>query len=76
MSTFIIEIPEIHWSKRKIEASTIEEAFAKAAAAEDNEELALVYSFTADPETKAWTGSPADKPAESYRFDGQTVTKA
>lgn len=74
MATFIIDVPEVHISRRRVEADTIEEAFEQAASA--GTEIDLFYHETVEPDDQAWTGHLEGNEDDRRRYDGQDVTKS
>jgi hypothetical protein len=73
MAKFIIEVPELHWSRREIEADTIGDAFRKTNKGAEFKEIGLVFDRTFSPEEQIWEGHSADNEANKYRFDGEYV---
>jgi len=72
-STFIIEIPELHWSKREVEADSIEEAFRTANADAAFKEVGLQFDHSFLPDGQSWEGYSTNNEELRYRFDGGVV---
>ncbi|GGG87020.1 hypothetical protein [Edaphobacter dinghuensis] len=73
MAIFIIEVPELHWSKREIDAGSIGDAFRKANTDTEFNEIGLQFDRSFLPDEQAWEGYSAENENLKYRFDGQTV---
>jgi hypothetical protein len=73
MAKFVIEVPELHWSKREIDADSIGDAFRKVNAGEDYREIGLDFDRSFLPDEQLWQGHPADDEQDKYRFDGESV---
>jgi hypothetical protein len=56
MAKFEIEVPELHWATKEVEAETIEEAFKKVLENNEDAETACEYSRTFEPSEVHWEG--------------------
>ena len=56
MAKFEIEVPELHWATKEVEAETIEEAFKKVLENNEDAETASEYSRTFEPSEVHWDG--------------------
>ena len=56
MAKFEIEVPELHWATKEVEAETIEEAFKKILENNEDAETACEYSRTFEPSEVHWDG--------------------
>ena len=61
MARFEIEVPELHWATKEVEAETIEEAFKKALEGDEDAETACEYSRTFEPSEVHWEGRQLPK---------------
>lgn len=73
MATFIIEIPELYWSKREVGADSIKEAFRKANTDAAFKEVALQFDRSFSPDEQSWEGYSTNNEELKYRFDGELV---
>src|ERR1035438_7642331 len=58
MAKFEIEVPELHWATKEVEAETIEDAFRKVLAGDEESETSVEYSRTFEPSEVHW--APAE----------------
>ena len=56
MAKFEIEVPELHWATKEVEAETIEDAFRKVLAGDEESETSVEYSRTFEPSEVHWEG--------------------
>ena len=61
MARFEIEVPELHWATKEVEADTIEEAFKKALEGDEDAETGCEYSRTFEPSEVHWEGRQLPK---------------
>ena len=72
MPVYLIQVPELHWATREIEAANLEEAFRRVQNGEEDSEVAVEYSHTLEPSDTIWEGSEKDT-KEFFKYDGATV---
>lgn len=69
MAKFIINIPELHYSEREVEAESLEEAF-RVAADGDGDEVACRFERSLEPDEYTWDGRPADSDLPNVKWNG------
>jgi hypothetical protein len=73
MAKFEIVKPELHWATVEVEASTIEEAFEKALAGDEECETACEFGRTLEPSEFLWEGRPKDGEMPTHSWNGTEV---
>ena len=61
MARFEIEVPELHWATKEVEADTVEEAFKKVLDGDEESETSVEYSRTFEPSEVFWEGRQLPK---------------